>query len=116
MCFLKKKIADYKNEERFCSPYYQDREEGEELPPAPESTWQTKGRGKEYCIHQTGSDDKESRARLISPCSKNNMVKQTWKEPDVSKVARLYTADLPEKTTMKDTNCAEVLQQNRLLS
>ena len=106
------KVGEYKIENSLLPPYYQDRDEGEELPPAPESTWQqTKGRGKEFCIHQTGNDDRESSNRLISMLKKQYGKTDMERATIVSKIARLYTADLPgenyngkTQTALKFTN------------
>jgi len=109
---LLSKVGEYKIENNLLPPYYQERDEGVELPPAPESTWQqTKGRGKEFCIHQTGSDDRESSGKLISMLKKQYGRADMERATIVSKVARLYTAELPDEnyngktqTALKFTN------------
>ena len=89
-------VGEYNLDQNLLPSYYQELDEGEELPEAPESSWfQTKSRGRELCIYQTGSDARESNNALIS------MLKRQYKSRDmqeasiVSKVARLFTADLP---------------------
>jgi hypothetical protein len=94
---LLSKVSEYELDQSLLPGYYRELDEGEELPDAPETAWQGTRSTDTYCLYQTGIDDRESRGKVITMLKTQYGYTDMGQSNSISKVARIYAADLPEE-------------------
>lgn len=106
-------VAEYKLDPNLLPPYYQELEEGAELPEAPETSWQ-KVKRNTYCVHQAGSDDRESRGKIIKTLKKQYNQPDMEQANSIAKIARIFAADIPEENYSSSKNTSALKYKDKI--